>query len=150
MARKKLRGDREPDVHAAGGVVVKRGTDLRRRVAVIHRPKYQDWSLPKGKLEPGEDYEQAALREVEEETGFRCETVRELDPVEYLDRRDRRKLVRYWLMRPLDGEFSSHDEVDDLRWLTAREAARELTYEHDRVLVRNTMQPLSRLPFGRS
>ncbi|MGH2923315.1 MAG: NUDIX hydrolase [Solirubrobacterales bacterium] len=134
-------------MHAAGGVVVRRGPDLRRRVAVIHRPKYQDWSLPKGKLEPGEDYDEAALREVEEETGFRCEPLRELPAISYLDRRNRRKLVRYWLMRPLSGEFRPHGEVDDLRWLTAREAIRELTYEHDRELVRDAVGPVARLPF---
>jgi 8-oxo-dGTP diphosphatase len=140
MARRKLEGEREPEVRAAGGVVVRRGRGLRRRVAVIHRPKYMDWSLPKGKLERGEDFEQAALREVEEETGFRCEVLAELPPVTYLDRKERRKLVRYWLMRPLEGRFEPHDEVDDLRWLTAREAGRVLTYDHDRELVRAALR----------
>ena len=107
---------------------------------MIHRPKYMDWSLPKGKLERGEDFEEAALREVEEETGFRCEVLEELPPVTYLDRKERRKLVRYWLMRPLEGRFEPHDEVDDLRWLTAREAGRVLTYDHDRELVRSALR----------
>jgi 8-oxo-dGTP diphosphatase len=136
MARRKLEGERDPDVRAAGGVVVRRGLDPRRRVAVIHRPKYMDWSLPKGKLEPGEGFEEAALREVEEETGFRCVALEELPPVTYLDRKERRKLVRYWLMRPGKGRFEPHDEVDELRWLTGREAERVLTYDHDRELVR--------------
>jgi 8-oxo-dGTP diphosphatase len=140
MARRKLESESNPDVRAAGGVVVRRGRGLRRRVAVIHRPKYMDWSLPKGKLERGEDFEEAALREVEEETGFRCEVLEELPPVTYLDRKERRKLVRYWLMRPLEGRFEPHDEVDDLRWLTAREAGRVLTYDHDRELVRSALR----------
>ena len=140
MVRRKPKGEREPDVRAAGGVVVRRGRDLRRRVAVIHRPKYKDWSLPKGKLEPGEDFEEAALREVEEETGFHCKVIEELPPVTYMDRRERRKLVRYWLMRPLDGRFEPHDEVDARRWLTAREAARRLTYDHDRELVGSVLR----------
>src|SRR3954470_10760122 len=68
----------EHEVLAAGGVVVRDG-----RVAVVHRPKYDDWSLPKGKLDPGEGFEEAALREVEEETGMRCRLGRELPSTEY-------------------------------------------------------------------
>jgi 8-oxo-dGTP diphosphatase len=94
-----------------------------------------DWSLPKGKLEPGEDWLEAALREVDEEIGWRCEPRRELPPVTYRDRKSRRKLVRYWLMRPLEGSFEPHGEVDELRWLTKREAKALLTYDHDRDLV---------------
>lgn len=136
MARGKLEiEESDADVRAAGGVVV-RGRALQRpRVAVIHRPKYMDWSLPKGKLEPGEDWLDAALREVEEEIGWRCEALAELPPVAYRDRKGRKKLVRYWLMRPLDGRFEPHGEVDELRWLTGREAKQLLTYEHDRELV---------------
>jgi 8-oxo-dGTP diphosphatase len=120
-----------PEVAAAGGLVVRDG-----EVAVVHRPKYDDWSLPKGKLDPGEGWEQAALREVEEETGLRCELGRELDPARYRDRKGRDKLVRWWLMRPLDGEFVPNDEVDELRWLGRDEALELLDYDHDRDLVR--------------
>jgi 8-oxo-dGTP diphosphatase len=132
-------GDGLPDVAAAGGVVVRSG-DGGRGVAVIHRPKYMDWSLPKGKLEPGEDWLEAALREVEEETGYRCEASVELPRVSYLDRKGRRKLVRYWLMDPVDGEFQPHGEVDELRWVAREQAEELLTYPHDRKLVRKALR----------
>jgi 8-oxo-dGTP diphosphatase len=128
-------GDEKPDISAAGGVVLRRGDDGKPRVAVIHRPKYMDWSLPKGKLEEGESWKEAGLREVEEEIGYRCLAGPELPPISYLDRKNRRKLVRYWLMEPIEGGFEPHGEVDELRWLTRREANELLTYEHDRELV---------------
>ena len=124
----------KPEVAAAGGVVVREGRD-GPEVAVVHRPKHDDWSLPKGKLDPGEGWEEAALREVEEETGWRCELGRELEAARYPDPEGRDKLVRWWLMRPLDGEFRGNDEVDELRWLTPREALELLDYDHDRRLV---------------
>jgi len=133
-------GDEKPEVSAAGGVVLRRGDDGEPRVAVIHRPKYMDWSLPKGKLESGEGWREAALREVEEEIGYRCEIGAELPPVSYLDRKARRKLVRYWLMEPIDGSFVPHGEVDELRWLTSGEAEKLLTYEHDRELVHEALR----------
>ena len=125
----------EPEVRAAGGLVV-RDRGAGAEVAIVHRPRYDDWSLPKGKLEPGEAWEDAALREVEEETGYRCEAGPELPPVSYLDRKGRSKLVRYWLMEPIEGSFEPHGEVDELRWLTRKDAEELLTYEHDRELVR--------------
>jgi 8-oxo-dGTP diphosphatase len=118
-------------VEAAGGVVVR-----ERKVAVVHRPKYDDWSLPKGKLDPGESFEEAALREVEEETGLRCRHGRELPSTEYRDAKGRPKLVRYWEMTPIEGEFSPSEEVDELRWLEPAAADGLLTYEHDRELLR--------------
>jgi 8-oxo-dGTP diphosphatase len=127
--------EQDPQSRAAGGLVVRRGSDGRSQVAVIHRPKYDDWSLPKGKLREGESWEQAALREVAEETGIRCELGEELSPARYLDRKGRRKLVRYWLMRPVEGSFVPTDEVDELRWLEPDHATRLLDYPHDRKLV---------------
>jgi 8-oxo-dGTP pyrophosphatase MutT (NUDIX family) len=121
-------------VRAAGGLVW-RPTAAGREVAVVHRPKYDDWSLPKGKLEPGEDWLAGALREVEEETGLRCDPGEELEPSRYRDRKGRDKLVRWWSMRALDGAFAPSDEVDELRWLPVREAISALDYEHDRRLV---------------
>ena len=133
-------GDVKPEISAAGGVVLARDKQGGTRVSVIHRPKYMDWSLPKGKLEEGESWKEAAIREVEEETGYRCEMVAELPAVSYLDRKGRRKLVRYWLMEPIEGEFESHGEVDELRWVTPEEAHELLTYPHDKELVRRALR----------
>ncbi len=139
--------DEQPEVVAAGGVVVRRDDAGRRTLAVIHRPKYLDWSLPKGKLEPGEGWQEAALREVEEETGFQAKVGRELSRISYRDRKGRSKLVRYWLMEPVGGEFAPGPEVDELRWVNGDEAEELLTYEHDRALVREALRdgPWSRL-----
>ncbi|HEX8053666.1 MAG TPA: NUDIX hydrolase [Thermoleophilaceae bacterium] len=115
------------EVLAAGGVVRRDGL-----VAVVHRPKYDDWTLPKGKLDEGESFEEAALREVEEETGLRCELGEELESTTYRDRHGREKLVRYWAMTPASGEFEPNREVDELRWVTPDEARALLTYERDR------------------
>jgi 8-oxo-dGTP diphosphatase len=120
----------EAEVLAAGGVVCRDG-----EVAVVHRPRYDDWSLPKGKLDPGEDFEQAALREVHEETGLRCRIERVLGDTTYHDRKDRTKLVRYFEMRPEAGEFAPNDEVDELRWLSPAEARDLVSYDFDRDLI---------------
>jgi 8-oxo-dGTP diphosphatase len=117
----------KPQIRAAGGVVLRDG-----RVAVVHRPKYDDWSLPKGKLDPGESFEDAALREVEEETGLRCTLVRELPAVEY-EVRGKPKLVRYWAMEVEDETpFEPNEEVDEVRWLEPDEALALLSYDRDR------------------
>jgi 8-oxo-dGTP diphosphatase len=123
----------DAQVQAAGGLVVR----ADGRLAVIHRPRYDDWSLPKGKLEPGESFEDGALREVHEETGIRGRIVAELTPIGYVDRKGRDKIVR-WYRMDLDGdplEFAPNDEVDELRWLTPAEARELLSYDHDRALV---------------
>ena len=121
-------------MQAAGGVVVRDGED-GVEVLLVHRPKYDDWSLPKGKLEPGETHEQAALREVQEETGLACELGRELPSTSYRDSKDRPKVVRYWAMRPLAGAFAPHAEVDEVRWASLGEATRLLSHAHDRGVV---------------
>ena len=117
-------------VEAAGGVVVQDG-----RVAVVHRPRYDDWTLPKGKLDPGETFEQAALREVLEETGLECRIVEELDSTSYTDSKGRPKVVRYFRMEVEGGAFTVNDEVDELRWLSPDEARAALTYDRDRDLI---------------
>ena len=132
--------DGKPEIRAAGGVLLTQDKDGKTTVAVIHRPKYMDWSLPKGKLEEGEGWQEAALREVKEETGYRSEPILELPHVSYLDRKGRRKLVRYWLMEPIEGKFESHGEVDELRWVSPEEADELLTYPHDKELVHKALR----------
>jgi 8-oxo-dGTP diphosphatase len=117
-------------VRAAGGVVVRDG-----RLLLVHRPKYDDWTLPKGKCEPGESDEACAVREVEEETGLVCELGTELLPTHYTDSRGRPKRVRWWLMSPVSGEFTPTNEVDEIRWLTREEAAALLSYGRDQALL---------------
>jgi 8-oxo-dGTP diphosphatase len=125
----------EAEVKAAGGVVLRDG-----RIAVVHRPRYDDWSLPKGKLDPGESWEECALREVREETGLHCTLGAELSPTSYTDRKGRAKVVRYWRMEIDRVEpFTPDDEVDELRWVEPGEAASLLTYPHDSELIQEVM-----------
>jgi 8-oxo-dGTP diphosphatase len=128
-------------VRAAGGVIVRRRGRFGRRVevALVHRPRYDDWTFPKGKRDGEETDEETALREVEEETGLRCRLGADLGTVTYVDAYGRDKAVRYWLMEVGEGQDSDHfvpnREVDELRWTRPRDAARLLTYDHDRVLI---------------
>ncbi len=119
-------------VQAAGGVVWRRPDGGTVEILLVHRPKYDDWTVPKGKLDPGEDHAQAALREVEEETGLRCALGPELPSTAYRDRRGRAKTVRYWAMTPVAGRFTPTAEVDEIRWLAVDDAKGVLTYERDR------------------
>jgi 8-oxo-dGTP diphosphatase len=123
--------DRKGVVRAAGGVVLRPG-DPHPTVLLVHRPRYDDWTFPKGKCDPGETDEHAARREVEEETGLRCTLGAEIDGTSYVDGRGRPKVVRYWLMTEVDGAFAPNDEVDRIEWLAPDDARRRLTYEHDR------------------
>ena len=110
---------------AAGGIVVREG-----RVLLVHRPRYDDWTLPKGKLRLGESWEAAALREVEEETGLRCELGELVGATRY-----GLKEVRYFRMT-CEGEPRAQNEVDEVRWVPLTEAGALLTYERDTDLLR--------------
>ena len=132
-------------IEAAGGVVWRRNAEGRLRILLVHRPRYDDWSLPKGKLDAGESFEAAALREVEEETGLRCRLGPALPTVRYRDGRGRAKVVRYWAMEALEGTegtdatapqegagwFVANDEVDEVAWVSLERARNTLTYPHD-------------------
>lgn len=121
-----------PVVRAAGGVVWRMGPG-GVEVLLVHRPRYGDWTFPKGKADPGESDEHCALREVAEETGHRCALGRELPAVEYLDAKRRPKRVRYWEMRVIaDDGFTPNAEIGGLAWVTLAGAATRLTYSHDR------------------
>lgn len=130
-------------VLAAGGLVIRPDPDGLLRVLVVHRPRYDDWSLPKGKADPGEAPESTAIREVEEETAVRADVIGPLAEVEYLLSSGRRKVVRYFAMRHRSAEpFSPNDEVDEIRWLEPQEAASLVTYDHDRALVNSDLDHL--------
>jgi len=122
-------------VRAAGGVVSRTDPEAGFELVIVHRPKYSDWSLPKGKLERGETEEQAALREVEEETGLRCSLRRPLGVVSYTDPHGRPKTVHYWEMSVDGGSFEPNREVDELRWVAPSEALDLLTHDRDRELL---------------
>jgi 8-oxo-dGTP diphosphatase len=118
-------------VRAAGGVVWRRRRGTLE-VLLVHRPRYDDWSFPKGKNDPGEGDVECALREVEEESGVRAVLGAELPSVAYRDHRDRPNVVRYWAMAvAADGGFAPGDEVDEIAWLDVDAALGALTYAHD-------------------
>lgn len=130
-------------VRAAGGLVIRRGADDAVRVVLVHRPRYDDWSFPKGGQKRGETLLATALREVREETGFLCVAETVLGVTEYVDRRGRPKLVRYWAMRRVMGTFAPNAEVDAVAWLRPTEAILRLTHDHDRRLIRGAEDQLA-------
>jgi 8-oxo-dGTP pyrophosphatase MutT (NUDIX family) len=137
---------RNPTVRAAGGIVHRRGPVGETEVLLVHRPRYDDWSLPKGKADPGERDEETALREVEEETGLHCRLGAPAGRTRYRDSKGRDKVVHYWLMEPPgDAEeassFVPNHEVDELRWCTVPEATERLSYSHDRKLLQKAEVP---------
>lgn len=129
-------------VRASGCVVYRHPNPGRIEVLVVHRPRYDDWSFPKGKLDPGETDEECARRELAEETGLKAELGVELPSAEYTDHKGRPKLVRYWAVEmPADRPdpavgFEANDEVDRLDWMDEATAFLHLSYRHDQELLR--------------
>ena len=123
-------------VLAAGAVLWRsNGDSAEPDVAVIHRPRYDDWSLPKGKVDPGETEPVTAVREVHEETGYSSHLGRRLASVSYPVEQGIKK-VRYWAARSTDGQFTPNSEVDELKWLPVAAAMKQLGYSHDRKVLR--------------
>ena len=141
------------EVRAAGAVPWRRTADGDVELAVVHRPRYDDWSFPKGKLEPGESFTEGARREVAEETGLVGELGAALPECRYVDHRGRPKVVRWWLLEvvgpgggesggSLGGGAVPNDEVDVLRWLPPRAAASLVSYDHDEELAQRAAEIL--------
>ncbi|MBI3223518.1 MAG: NUDIX hydrolase [Mycolicibacterium cosmeticum] len=131
---------RPKTVHAAGAVLWRENAFGAEggpsvEVAVVHRPRYDDWSLPKGKVDPGETEPVTAVREILEETGYACQLGRRLPSISYPVGEDT-KQVRYWAARTIDGEFIPNDEVDQLLWLPPAAALERLQYPFDRKVLR--------------
>jgi 8-oxo-(d)GTP phosphatase len=128
-------------VRAAGGVVRRVGPN-GVEVLLVHRPRYDDWTFPKGKAHQGESDEETALREVEEESGIRAGLGVELPSSRYRDSRGRDKVVRYWTMQPESGSFEPHGEVDAIEWLPVAEAESLLSYDRDVEVLRAVPPPI--------
>ena len=122
-------------VRAAGGLVLRDS-----EVLLVHRPRYDDWTFPKGKVEDGETDEACALREVLEETGLLCLLLAEAGTTEYVDSKGRPKRVRWWLMEPVQGDFTPSNEVDEVRWAEPAAAAELLSYGRDIELLGAALQ----------
>lgn len=127
--------------------MLRTGSARRLEALLVHRPSHADWTLPKGKAEPGEADDLCAVREVAEETGLRCLLGPELRASRYRDRRGRDKLVRYWAMTVRDGEFAPNAEVDQVRWLPIAEAAAQVSYAGDRSVLASLPAALRGLVF---
>ncbi len=140
-------GASSAQIRAGGGVVARPGAEGGVEVVLVHRPRYDDWTFPKGKVDAGEQEEAAARREVEEETGLVCRLGPELASCSYSDRKGRTKVVRYWLMQP-EGPAQawlaeSTGEVDQVKWLSVEAAGAALTYERDREVLRSAAAALA-------
>jgi 8-oxo-dGTP diphosphatase len=121
-------------IRAAGGIVHRRVSASHVEIACIYREARGDWTFPKGKLDPGETFEQAALREVAEETGMDCYVERFVGTTNYTHRKGKPKIVAYYLMGVNHGEFAPNEEVDDLVWLPMEQVRSHLTWDRDQEL----------------
>ncbi len=121
-------------IRAAGGIVHRHASNSHVEIACIYREARGDWTFPKGKLDQGETFEQAALREVAEETGMDCHIERFVGTTNYTHRKGKPKIVAYYLMGVNHGEFAPNEEVDDLVWLPIEQVRSHLTWERDQEL----------------
>jgi 8-oxo-(d)GTP phosphatase len=134
----------QPPILAAGGLVIRQDGDGTVKVLMVHRPRYDDWSLPKGKTDHGETPAETALREVEEETGIRCRIIAPVAEAHYRVPTGEDKVVRYFAMRPLqEPPFVPNPEVSEIRWLAPADAAQLATYAHDRTLLENDVDRMA-------
>jgi 8-oxo-dGTP pyrophosphatase MutT (NUDIX family) len=127
-------------VRAAGGVPY-RSVGGRLEVLLVHRPKYDDWSFPKGKCQDGEPDEACAQREIAEETGLAVELERFIGESRYRDARNRPKVVRYWSLRTLGEKAVAQAEIDAVEWLEPERARERLTYDRDREILDAFLAP---------
>ena len=137
---------RQDEKLAGGGVILQRDAAGASSVLLVHRPRYDDWSFPKGKLDRDESIEQAAIREVEEETGLTCGIIRKLSVARYdytTPNGERRpKAVHYFLMEPVAGQLrvAKDEEIDIVEWVSVADAFERLSYEFDRQLLRSVLE----------
>lgn len=129
-------GDYKPTIWAAGAVVY-RMRDAKPEILLVHRPRYGDWSLPKGKLDRRESFKACAEREVFEETGVSGVVEQALGTVGYVTPAGNNKAVRYWLIRATEESFTPNQEVDRIRWMRPKKAAEKATYGRDVALIRS-------------
>ena len=135
------------EILANGGVVIRKGGHEEQDYfcALVHRPRYDDWSFPKGKQDEDEEPLDGALREVLEETGYKCRPLQEISSTAYEDASGKSKLVRYWLMLASDGEFTPNDEVDSIAWVPFHLAKNALSYERDHEVLESAQVALEQL-----
>ena len=129
-------------IRAAGGIVFRFVLGGRVEIACIFRESRGDWTFPKGKLDGGETFEEAALRETFEETGMWCQVIQFVGTTNYTHRKGKPKIVAYYLMSPDDGEFVPSEEVDELVWLPLEQVRDHLTWDRDQELFDLTVQLL--------
>jgi 8-oxo-dGTP diphosphatase len=123
-------------IRAAGALLWRENSELKIEIALIHRPRYDDWSLPKGKIEEGESSLRCAFREVLEETGITPQFGRELGSVEYKEPAGLKR-VKYWAAKALTDDFLANEEVDEIKWLEPVDALAFATHESDRTIIEN-------------
>ena len=144
-----MAGPRKPSIWAAGGVVTRTRADGKAEYLVIYRRHYDDWSLPKGKLDRGETFRKAAVREIREETGVKGPTIGRIGSIGYVTPAGNQKVVRYWLLEAKDGRFRPNREVAAIAWLRGKKARARLTYERDRAVLTRGIEMVKEPASGR-